>query len=168
MQEEESRRIDGAGHVDDGIHLLESTGTTRSPHAELSEDELDLNEVEDPEGTISELMERLNQVMSALNETEEENARLQDEIQHLLDEQDEQQELRTELGEQLLERRDLMAKIAAQARADNNDSESFLKRMRELMEESDREKQDFKHQMERLDKQLADLSDDESGGVDPK
>ena len=107
-------------------------------------------------------------VMSALSETEEENTRLQDEIQHLLDEQDEQQELRTELGEQLLERRDLMAKIAAQARADNDDSEGFLKRMKELMEESDREKQDFKQQMERLDQQLAELTDDESGGMGAK
>ena len=106
--------------------------------------------------------------MSALSETEEENTRLQDEIQHLLDEQDEQQELRTELGEQLLERRDLMAKIAAQARADNDDSEGFLKRMKELMEESDREKQDFKQQMERLDQQLAELTDDESGGMGAK
>ena len=59
--QEESRRIDESGHVDDGIHLLESAGTTRSPHAELSDDELDMEDMEDPQGTITELMERLNQ-----------------------------------------------------------------------------------------------------------
>ncbi len=98
--------------------------------------------------------------MSALNETEQENQAMQDEIKQLLADQDEQDELRDELGEQLRQRGELVAKIAQQTLADNESSSDIVERMARLRAESEREKGAFRMEMSRLDDQLSKLMDE--------
>lgn len=72
--------------------------------------------------------------MGALSDTERENQILQDEIKELLSDQDEQHELRDELGDQLRERSDLMAQLAHQALSDTEQNSAILQRIAKLSE----------------------------------
>ena len=74
------------------------------------------------------------QVMGALGETERANDMLQSEIKELLSDQDEQHELRDELGDQLRERSDLMAQLAHQALSDTEQNSEILQRIAKLSE----------------------------------
>eukprot|EP00961_Rhodomonas_salina_P124233 1674516-Rhodomonas_salina.2 len=154
---------------------------------EEEDEELDMEGVDDPDGVLGALLERLQNgitvlavcdifcvelltrgrvaVVSALNETENENHAMQDEIKQLLADQEEQEELRDELGEQLRQRGELVSKIAEQTLADNESSTDIMERMARLRAESEREKGAFKMEMSRLDSDLAKLMDDKDTPV---
>ena len=97
------------------------------------------------------------QVVGALSETEEANVLLKEEIKQLLAEQDEQDELRNELHEQLHERSELMQLMARQTVTDSMASSDMLDRIRQLREEAEAEKQTFQAEMEEMGKQLQTL-----------
>ena len=95
--------------------------------------------------------------MGALSETERQNDLLQVEIKSLLSDQDEQHELRDELGEQLRERSDLMAQLANQALSDTEQNSDILRRIAQLGEDAEKERAIFSGEMARLDAQLEKL-----------
>ena len=97
------------------------------------------------------------QVVGALSETEEANDLLKEEIKQLLAEQDEQDELRNELHEQLHERSELMQLMARQTVTDSMASSDMLDRIRQLREEAEAEKKTFEAEMEAMGKQLQTL-----------
>jgi len=82
---------------------------------------------------------------------------LQDEIKQLLVEQDEQEELRTELQDQLRERGQLMQMMAQQTVSDSNTSTDIMDRIKQLRSESELEKLKFKAEMDAMDAQLEKL-----------
>ena len=96
-------------------------------------------------------------MVDALTETEEANGMLQDEIKQLLVEQDEQEELRTELQDQLRERGQLMQMMAQQTVSDSNTSTDIMDRIKQLRSESELEKLKFKAEMDAMDAQLEKL-----------
>lgn len=96
--------------------------------------------------------------MGALCETEEANGLLQEEIKQLLEEQNEQEELRHELHEQLRERGELMQMMAQQTVADSNTSTDILDRIQKLRAESEKEKQAFRAEMDEMDDRLEHLA----------
>ncbi len=97
------------------------------------------------------------QVVGALSETEEANDLLKEEIKQLLAEQDEQDELRNELHDQLRERSELMQLMARQTLNDSMSSSDMLDRIRQLREEAEAEKQTFQAEMKEMDRQLQTL-----------
>ena len=97
------------------------------------------------------------QVVGALSETEEANDLLKEEIKQLLAEQDEQDELRNELHDQLRERSELMQLMARQTLNDSMSSSDMLDRIRQLREEAEAEKQTFQAEMKEIDRQLQTL-----------
>lgn len=96
--------------------------------------------------------------MGALSETEEANGILQAEIKQLLAEQNEQEELRHELHEQLQERGELMQMMARQTVADSNTSTDILDRIQKLRAQSEQEKQAFRAEMDAMEDKLEELA----------
>ena len=96
-------------------------------------------------------------VLGALSDTEEANGYLQEEIKQLLAEQDEQEELRNELHDQLKERGELMQMMARQAVSDSSTSTELLDRIRQLRLESELEKKTFTAEMDAIDAQLREI-----------
>jgi hypothetical protein len=111
------------------------------------------------------LLTRGRAVVGALYDTEEANGMLQAEIKQLLAEQDEQEELRNELHEQLRERGELMQMMAQQTVADSNTSTDILDRIQKLRAESELEKQAFRAEMDAMDDKLDQLARHEQDAV---
>mmetsp|Transcript_2416 Transcript_2416/g.5568 ORF Transcript_2416/g.5568 Transcript_2416/m.5568 type:complete len:178 (-) Transcript_2416:109-642(-) len=174
MSSGESQHVDADGHVEDGIPRMrerllpteaakpQAADTSGEPQEEEGPDdgEVELEEldsIDDPDGVLGDLMKRLQSVMGALSDTERENQILQDEIKELLSDQDEQHELRDELGDQLRERSDLMAQLAHQALSDTEQNSAILQRIAKLSEDAAKERELFSGEMARLDAQLSSL-----------
>ena len=152
----------GADAVDDAAPGVVEIRGGGGEEGEESDDgggpELDEAEAE---ALVQELIAQLDTVVGALHDAEDANAGLQDEIKLLLAEQGEQEELRSELQDQLRERGELMQMMAQQTVSDSSTSSNILDRIRKLRADSEAEKHAFQAEMDAMDAQLAELERNE-------